>query len=188
MEVLKSIIRSFFHVLLVAAFFLFVLQMFFQDGIKGERDVFTAAAEVYDPMIRSKTVQCNGLTYLENNGACNISEVIYSSGAKQAGTNLIFKSLLSVKKSDGTIVDGTVEDDFAIYLINIKTQKGESVLETLSTSEIENLGEIPVPFIYDKATDRLYLYSGGVYLVQVKIYGRGGGQAIYEFQLPVEST
>lgn len=187
MEIFKSIVRQFFYVLLLSSCFLFVLQMFFQERIEGKRDIFTAVAKVYDPMIYGKAIQCNGLSYLEKDVVSDMPEVLYTSGVKQAGMNLIFKSLLSVKRTDGTVVGGTEEDDFSIYLMDIKTRKGESVLETLSTSEIENLEEIPAPFIYDETTDRLYLYSGGVYLVQVKIYGSGGGQAIYEFLLPVET-
>lgn len=188
MEALKSMIRQFYHLLLLSLCLLFLLQIFFGEGMEGERDIFTAVAHVYDPMIKNEMLQCNGLSYIENEVSDEVPEVIYAAGAQQAGTNLVFKSTLNVRKADGTVVSGMTEDDFAIYLLDIKTIEGESVLETLSTSEIENLGEIAAPFIYDKATDCLYLYSGGVYLVQVKIYGSGGGQTVYEFRLPVEST
>lgn len=188
MEILKSIVRQFFHLLLLVCCFIFVLQIFFQERIEGERDIFSAAANVYDNMMKKESVQCNGLNFLENEIADDVSELIYNAGARQAGTNLRFKSILTVRKTDGTVVNGAVEDDFAIYLVDIKTIGGESVLETLSTSEIENLEEVPAAFIYDKATDRLYLYSSGVYLVQVKIYGSSGGQAVYEFRLPVETS
>ena len=188
MEVLKSMIRQFYQVLFLSLCLLFLLQIFFGEGIEGERDIFTAVAHVYEPMMEDETWQCNGLSYIENEVSDEVPEVIYAAGAQQAGTNLVFKSTLNVRKADGTVVSGTREDDFSICLLDIKTIEGESVLEILSTSQIENLGEIPAPFIYDKATDRLYLYSGGVYLVQVKIYGSGGGQAVYEFWLPVESV
>ena len=187
METLKSIIRQFYHVSLLLLCLIFVIYVFFQDGIEGQRDIFTAVARIFDSMLEEETIQCNGLSYIENEVSDEVPEIRYVSGAQQAGTNLIFKSLLSVKKANGEIVNGTVEDDFAIYLLDIKTLGGESVLETLPTAEIENLGEIPAPFIYDKGTDRLYIYSGGVYLVQVKLYGSSGGQEVYEFHLPVET-
>jgi len=188
MEVLKSMIRQFYHLLLLSLCLLFLLQIFFGEGIEGERDIFTAVAHVYEPMMEDETWQCNGLSYIENEVSDEVPEVIYAADAQQAGTNLVFKSTLNVRKADGTVVSGMTEDDFAIYLMDIKTVEGECVLETLSTSEIEDLGEIPVPFIYDESADRLYIYSGGVYLIQVKIYGSGGGQAVYEFWLPVESA
>lgn len=188
MEVLKSMIRQFYHVLFLSLCLLFLLQFLFGERTEDARDIFTAGARIYDFMLEDEALQCNGLSYIEKEVSDEVPEVIYTAGAQRAGTNLVFKSILYVKKADGTVVSGMTEDDFAIYLLDIKTIEGESVLETLSTSEIENLGEIPAPFIYDKATDCLYLYSGGVYLVQVKIYGSGGGQTVYEFRLPVEST
>lgn len=187
MEMIKSIVKQFYPLLIMMACVSFAVYTFFSGSLNGGEGMFEAGGNIYAPMLGTDEIKNDGLSYIGGASAGDVPVVTYASGAQQSGTNLIFKGLLSVKKSDGTIVNATTENDFTIYLQDIKTLSGESVLEVLSTSEIENLGEIPAPFIYDKVTDRLYMYSSGIYIVQVKIYGSSGGQEIYEFQLPVET-
>ena len=85
-------------------------------------------------------------------------------------------------------MNGSVEEDFAIYLMDIRNMDGNSVLEVLSSAEIEDMEEIPATFIYDREQDILHIFGSGIYVVYVKVYGSSGGQVVYEFKLPVEAS
>lgn len=187
MEMIKSIVNQFYPLLIMLACVSFVIYVFFSVEFNGGEGVFEATGNIYAPMIGTDEVKNDGLDYVSGSVTGGVPVVKYISGAKQAGTNFVFKDVLEVHKAGGSIVSATTEDDFAIYLADIKTQSGESVLQFLSKEEIENLEEIPAAFIYDKETDLLYLYSSGIYTVEVKIYGNNGGQEVYEFKLPVET-
>lgn len=187
MEIIKSIVKQFYPILIMMLCVFFAIYTLFSANLNNGRGVFEAGGNLYAPMLGTDALKNDDFSYIGDSSIEDIPVIIYASGVQKVGTNIIFKDLLNVIKTDGTIVNGTTEDGFALYLLDIQTQEGKSVLQTLSTTDIENLEEISSAFIYDKATDRLYLYSSGVYTVYVKIYGESGGQETYEFQLPVEA-
>lgn len=187
MEVIKDIVKQFYPILIVASFVLFVVWIYFSATIYGESGIFKGAGTVYKPMLETDELKNEGLTYISGQGAQDVPVVKYNSGAQTVGTSTSFKEMLTVIKADGTTATGSAENGFAIYLMDIKTVAGNSAMEILPTEEIEGLEEIPADFIYDKDQDILYFHGSGIYTVYVKIYGESGGQAVYEFQLPVEN-
>lgn len=186
MELIKDIIKQFYPLLILCSCVLFVIYVFFSAGEDGNEGVFENVGEIYAPMIGSNALKDESLQYLESNTDAHIPVLKYNSGAKSVGDCIRFRSLFLVEMQDGNLVSGEEEDGFALYLEDIKNKSGNSVLERLSSEEINELEEIPAPFIYDKEKDLLYVYSSGVYLVQVKVYGAAGGMQVYEFNLPVE--
>lgn len=186
MELIKTLVKQFYPIMIMFACVSFVVYMFFSAELNGGNGVFEGTGNVYVSMIGTDEVTNNGLNYAGNTADSYVPSIKYNSGAKAVGDCLSFKSLFDVQKEDGTIANGSTEDTFALYLMDIKNQTGNSVLEILSSEEIAQMEEIPAPFVYDKEQDLLYLHGSGVYTVYIKIYGSGGGMEIYEFQLPVE--
>lgn len=187
MEIIKSIVKQFYPLLTMMACVFFAIYTFFSANLNNGQGMLEAGGNLYAPMLETDELINDGFSFVGDSSREEVPVITYISGVQKVGTNFIFKSLLNVIKTDGTVVNGTTEDGFALYLIDIQTKEGKSVLQTLSATDIENLEEIPSAFIYDKAADRLYLYSSGLYTVYVKIYSESGGQETYEFKLPVES-
>lgn len=187
MEKIKDIIKQFYQLLILVACVMFVISVFFVSPMLGGKGTLGGTGAIFGPMLDTPEIKTEGLESIDKTES-NYSPVIkYNSGAHDVGTYAIFKDLLLVQKKDGNFVSGSTEDEFTLYLVDIKNQYGESVLVTLSHEDVENLEEIPSDFVYDKDTDALYFYSSGVYTVQFKIYNQSGGQKSYEFFIPVET-
>lgn len=187
MEKIKIVIKPFYSLLIMIGCVILVINVFFSATNSGGLKIFETSGSIFQPMLGSDEVKNEGLNYLESLESGYVPIVKYSSGVQRVGESVVFKSLMTVRKENGTNVSGSVEDDFALYLMDIKSQAGESVLETLSSEEIAELEEIPASFVYDKEQDKLYFFGSGIYIVYVKIYGSSGGLETYEFQLPVEA-
>ena len=177
MESLKNILQQFYQLLILIACLLFVIHVFFRNGLEGERDVFTMAGRIYDQMIDDKSIPCNGLAYLEEIENTEPPVITYDAGVQTIGGTACFKELFH----------GGSEDGVALHLLDICNLSGVSVLEVLSTTEIAGLEEIPAPFVYDRELDQLYFFGSGVYTVYVKVYSDNGSQEVYEFRMPVEA-
>ena len=187
MEMIKTIVKQFYPLMLMIACVLFVVYIFFSAELNEGKGVFEGAGNVYAPMIGKDEVKNEGLNYMENNAQSYVPLIKYNSGAKAVGDCVKFKELFLVQKEDGSFVNGDTEDGFAIYLEDIKSKAGNSVLERLSSEEVAQMEEIPASFIYDKEQDLLYIFGSGTFVVYIKVYGSGGGTELYEFNLPVET-
>ena len=148
--------------------------------------IFGKTGTTFSPLVKDDELVNEGADHLT--GAVNgyIPSVHYNEGALQIGDCVKFKSLLTVILEDGSSVSGGSENGFAIYLIDVKAEAGNSVLEKISTEELVSMEEIPSAFVYDETLDLLYIFGSGTYTLQVKIYSDSGGMDMYEFQLPVE--
>ena len=127
------------------------------------------------------------LNVVISNAANNASAPIlkYRGGIQKIGSCVVFKDMFLVTTENGE-KPGSLEDDFKLYLKDIRTSADYSVLEKLYTEDIGALEEIPTSFIYDQNLEVLYIHDSGNYTVTVKVYGANGSQAEYEFILPVE--
>ena len=188
MELIKDIAKQFYPLLIMLACVLFVVGVYFSADMFGGTGVFEGTGEVFEPMLVSDELKNDGLSYVGSTSSGYTPVVKYISVAHAVGESVTFKDMFTVRKEDGTTVSGSTEDGFAIYLIDIKSLSGNSMLEVLSTEEIAGLEEIPAAFIYDKELDTLYFHGSGTYMVYVKVYGPDGGQTTYEFKLPVETS
>ena len=77
--------------------------------------------------------------------------------------------------------------DTTLYLVDVKSEKGTSLLTTLSTSEIENLEEIPSNVIYDPIKKHIYFYQSGIYTLCIRLYYNHHPGVLFECQIPVEA-
>ena len=188
MELIKDLIKGFYPLMIAGACVAFVIGIFFSSPLNGKTGVFEGVGSIYIPIVNTTPVQNEGLHFEGNSISGDVPVLKYNHGAASSGEGLVFKDLFQVPKSNGTYVNGSVEDDFAIYLMDIRTMDGNSVLEVLSSAEIEDLEEVPAAFVYDREQDILHIFGSGTYVVYVKIYGSSGGQVVYEFKLPVEAS
>lgn len=188
MELIKDIVRQFYPLLIMLSCITFVLWIFFSSDIFGGDGVLEGGGKVYAPMMGTDQLKNDGLSYVGGASSGYVPVVKYSAGAQNVGEEAVFKDLFSVKKENGSFVNGSTEDGFALYLMDIRTASGNSVLATLTAEEIENLEEVTTAFIYDRENDILYFHGSGTYIVYIKVYGSSGGQKTYEFKLPVEAS
>ena len=186
METIKDIVKQFYPVLIMVGSVLFVINVFFPSS--EHENVFAEAGELFVPMISDVEIKSDGLYYIDSFVSSYVPVVIYKAGAQMEGSCISWKTQFQVTKEDGSTVRGDAEDGFAIRLLDIKNQNGESVLMRMSADEIAGIEEIPAPFVYEENQDILYCFFSGVYTVSMKVYTENGGQETYEFQLPVESS
>ena len=186
MEMIKNLIKEFYLLLIVLACVLFVVGTFFLHSMFGKNTVFQSVGGVLNPVIDSGVVKTDGIAYVEDIVSDYMPEIKYVGGIQSDGSYIYFKEQFTVKLEDGTVVSGNEEDGFAICLLDIKNQLGQSVFLTLTADEIADMTEIPASFVYDKEGDILCCFQDGIYTIYLKIYGANGGQEIFEFQFPVE--
>lgn len=186
MDQLKEIIKTHFELLIMTGCFLLVIGVFFFTKTTSGMGLLGKVGTTMSPLIKDKEFANEGAEHLQRVGSGYIPSMQYSEGALNQGDCVEFKSLFSVQMKNGTYANGSAENGFAIYLIDIQNKMGDSVLEKISTVDRTNMAEIPSPFVYDEEQDLLYIFENGIYIVEVKIYSDTGGMEIYEFQLPIE--
>ena len=187
MELIKDIVKQFYPLLVLMLSVSFVVWIFFSNGLAGKQNIFQATGNVYESMLDEEKKINDGLNYMPAEDNAIAPTIEYTQGAQEVGTQVIFKDMFTVTMADGSTKAASEEDGFAIYLRDIKSKDGNSVLQNLTTDAIEKLEEIPAAFVYDKELDTLYFYGSGVYIVELKIYGSSGVVEYYEFKLPVET-
>lgn len=175
---MKKVLSYVFSVLAIVPIVIFSIGFLFNDN-------FNRYGELLDVVDSTEKTGVE-IDLNEEIGNANAPTLEYMQGPQEVGNCFVFKSVLQVTTETG-IKNGTVEDDFAIYLSDIKSGAGTSVVEFLSKEQIESLEEIPAAFLYDQENDMLYCYKSGAYKVIIKVYGSNGTQVEYEFILPVEA-
>lgn len=180
---MKRIVVIIFTFMMVSIGVVFAIQYMFHGDLFGGKGLFQGIGNVLDVTTNFKD---NSIPQMEEVVPPKFTPLVrYVGGAQEVDSVLQFKSLFEVTTDEGT-KNGSEEDGFSIFISAIKTKENVSVLEFYSAEQIENMEEIPAPFIYDKATDSLYLYKSGSYTVSLKVYDDNGSVAEYRFVLPVE--
>ena len=179
-------IKTHYDLLILAGCLLFVINIFFFTKTENGVGIFGKSGTIFSPLIFEDAHVNEGAKHLNGFRNGYIPSVRYKEGVLRQGDCVEFKGLLEITLENGTTVGGVVENDFAIYLVDIRTKDGNSVLEVMHTEELMNMEEIQSSFLYDKEMDLLYVFGCGTYIVTVKIYSQTGGMEIYEFQIPVE--
>lgn len=187
MDLIKDMIKQFYSLLILLSCMWFVLWIFFSGGIYVGDGIFELSGRVYESLLKLDELKNDGLNYVGTFAIEELLIVEYTLGPQNVGGSVAFKDMFKVKNKNGSVISGSIEE-FALYLLDIRNEAGNSVLEVLTTEEIETLEEIPAAFIYDRTEDILYFHSSGIYMVSIKIYGMNGEQKIYEFRLPVEAS
>ena len=188
MEQLKEIIKNKYELLIMTACVLFVIGVFFFSAKEGGIGVFATVGDSVFFMLKEQELVNEGVQHLQNSGGGYVPIVKFEAGPQKVGDCVELKSLLLVRQENGVYVSGKEEDGFAIYLTDVFSESGNSVLQVMSSEEFTHMEEIPVDFVYDKEKDLLYILGSGVYSVSIKIYADNGGMETYEFQLPVETS
>ncbi|MBQ2901137.1 MAG: hypothetical protein IJE49_04760 [Agathobacter sp.] len=188
MELIKNIVKQFYPLIIMLGCVSFAIWMFFSTGLRGKDNVFEGAGEVFSPVLDTGNLKNEGLSYVEGAVSDYVPVMTYTGGTQNAGSYIAMKSLFDVTMEDGSVVNGSEESGFTIYLTDIQNQAGDSVLMFLNADDIASMEEILVPFVYEKEQDILCCFQGGIYTVYVKICGTNGGEHTYVFQLPVEHS
>lgn len=186
MNQIKVVIKTHFELLIMTGCVLLVIGILFLSKTEFGMGIFGKTGTTFSPLVKDDELVNGGTDHLDGIVKEYIPSIQYNKGALKMGDCVEFKRLLTVVLEDGTITSGSTEYGFAIYLTDIRTNAGNSVLEKMSTDELANMEEIPSAFVYDKDLDMLYIFGSGTYTVLVKIYTDAGAMETYEFQLPVE--
>lgn len=180
---MKRIVVIIFSFVIVSISVIFAIEYMFHGNLFGGEGLFQGIGNVLNA---TTDIKDDSIPQMEGNVLQKDTPVVeYVGDSYEVDSVLQFKSLFEVTLDTGT-QNGSEESGFSIYLSDIKTKDKVSVLEFCSADQIEEMEEIPAPFIYDKETDSLYLYKSGSYLVYFKIYDDSGSVTEYVFTLPVE--
>jgi len=177
---LKKPIKYVFAILIIVPFVLFAVHFLYGKNESGNYQVFDVIGNILE------SADISDITDIEITIDHSRAPIIeYCEGAHQVNSMTEFKGMFTVTTENGT-KNGKLEDDFALYLSDIRSASNLSVMEVLTTEQIEALEEIPAAFIYDQEKDILYFHQSGVFTVLLNVYGADGNMAQYEFLLPVE--
>ena len=187
MEWIKDIVRQFYPLMIAVSCVLFVVWIFFASGLEDDNGVFERSGSLFCDVLDTGELRNEGTGFVKNNVSGYVPVVKYTGGVRACGEILLFKDLFQIRKEDGSWEHGGLEDDFTIFLMDIRNQYGKSVMVNMTEEEIAGIENIPSAFVYEKDLDLLCCFLNGIYTVSIKIYAANGGMAIYEFSLPVES-
>lgn len=113
-------------------------------------------------------------------------EVKYTGGTQSIGSTVNIKSLLSVKTADsGSFVNGSMEADFRVYVINVLDENGDAV-GTLENSDQDVSDEVVSPAYFDEANSTVVFNETGVFRISIKVQGKNGRTTMAELKVPVE--
>ena len=112
--------------------------------------------------------------------------LIYVGKTLTVGKPNLLSDLFSIKTSADTSSARSTHTDTKLYLVDAKSAKGTSLLTTLSSSEIENMEEIPSAVIYDPNEQLVYFYKSGIYTLSLRLYYGPHAGVLFECQIPVE--
>ena len=186
MDQLNVIIKIMFELLIMAGCMILVIKVFFFSETDYGTGLWGKTGTTLSPIVEDGLLVNEGMDDLYGYISDYIPIVRYNEGTLLQGDFVEFKSLLSVELEDGSVVNGSAENGFVLYLLDIQTKMGNSVLEKMSTDELAATEEIPNTFVYDKELDMLYIFGSGTFTVLVRIYSDAGGSQLYQFKLPVE--
>lgn len=178
---MKKPLKYIFVMLMIVPVVLFSVHLLFGKSQSGDRLVFDTIGDVLESANVEDTPKAD-VTITRSDAPI----IKYNQGTHEVDTSVNFKSMFTVVTSNGE-KNGIAEDDFSLYLSDIRSVADLSVVEFLTTEQIEALEEIPAAFLYDKEKDILYFHQSGVFTVMVNVYGTDGTMAQYEFTLPVEA-
>ena len=177
---MKEPLKFIFAMLIIIPFVIFAIQFMFEKNENGNYKVFDSIGSILESADMSDITNVD-ITLNQP----EVPIIKYCAGVKQINTMTEFKEMFTVTTENGT-KNGKLEDDFALYLFDIRNVAGMSVVECLTIEQIESLEVIPSAFIYNQETDILFFNQSGIYTVIVDVYGSNGNLVQYEFLLPVE--
>ena len=186
MEIIKDLIKQIYPLLLMLSCVLFVVGVFFTFPMYEKEGVFQGAGSLFGAM-KMEEMKTDSFDYGETLVSTYVPRIAYVAKPQTVGTAIPFKAQFEVEKENGSIVGGDVEDEFSIYLLDIKNAAEKSVLMVMTTEEMESIEEIPAPFVYEEERDILHCFQSGVFTMELKVCSSNGGQKIYKFQLPVDT-
>ena len=116
-----------------------------------------------------------------------IPTLYYAKKTLLVGKELPLSSLFLLTDSNGNHKPLSETPSVALYLTDVSSSSGDSVLTILSSEDIAALEEIPSAAIYDKEQQFLYFHNSGVYTLKLHFYYDTGPGILYECQVPVET-
>ena len=126
--------------------------------------IFGKTGTTFASLIGDDALVNDGADHLQGSVNDVVPSVHYDGGALQLGDWVEFKTMLTVELENGFRVNGSTENGFALYLLDIRTTAGNSMLEFMSTDDLANMEDLPSAFVYDKELDMLFerLYEDNV--------------------------
>lgn len=110
----------------------------------------------------------------------------YNGNSLTAGDTTAFDQLFLLQFSDGTTSALKNIEHAAIYLVDVKSQNGTSILTRFSSDTIAAFEEFPSTAVYDTQKHLLYFKNSGIYTFLIRFYYDYRPGILYECQVPVE--
>ncbi len=184
---MKEIIKNYVILVLEAFFVVFCVGYIWTGQIGAGKGLAGGIGDVLEDVEKQ---DLRSETHLLLNDVVNakIPVVKYVGGTKQVGEFVAFKEMVEVCLFGESFTNGAEEKGFYIYFGDIQDEKGNSVVVSLKTEEIEALEEIPAAFIFDREKGILYFHKSGIFMMHLMIYTEDEIGTDYECMLPVETS
>lgn len=175
---MKDVIKHFFPLTLTILCAIFAIHIF----LYSFTDIGNIFSDVTQQHLSSSVIE-----QINAKPESPIPTPKYIGKTLHVGTPTAFDDLFVLELADHTIT--TVEDlpNTALYLVDVTSSNGVSLLTELSSSDIDNMEEIPSAVIYDKENRLLYFYRSGVYTLHIRLYFNHQSGVLFECQIPVEA-
>lgn len=174
---MKNILKLYFPLILTvlcttfAIGFLFRAIPLFSSAFSDmtQTDTFTSVAEELETLPKSP-----------------LPTLKYVGNSLTVGDAIAFEPLFLLQFADGTTAYMQNNKQTAIYLFDVTSQNGSSVLSRFSADETLSLEELPSEAVYDNENHILYFRNSGIYTFYIHFYYDYHAGILYECQVPVE--
>lgn len=183
---MKNVFVQIFIMVFTIIFVLFGINYLYHGKIGNGEGFFEGIGSVMSGTTETPIVS-DGINALEDAAYGTPPAVQYVGGAREVGEVVNFKELFEISMDGTSFTAATNENGFAFYFYDVTDLGGTSVVEKLTTEQIEALEEIPAAFIYDTQLSELHFHQNGTYSILVRVYTESGAQYLYECVIPVEA-
>lgn len=174
---MKDVIKHYFPLLLTVLCSTFAISLLFQSITQ-----FSSAF--------SNVTETDNLTFvakeIESKPKVPLPSLHYIGNSLTVGDSIALEDLFMMHFLDGTTAHLRNTKQAAVYLLDIKSQNGTSVLSRFSSDEIYNMDELPSMAVYDTQQHVLYFRNSGIYTFYIRFYYDSYAGILYECEVPVE--
>lgn len=182
---MKNLIKHYFPLILTVLCAFFAIGIFFHRFTNSPYDIFTSIGSSFSD-VKQKDNLSTVVQKEEAQPKAPLPSILYTGGTLTVGNVFPFQELFTLLFSDGTTTSPSAITTAALYLNDIQTLDGVSVLTQFSSHEIETFEELPSAVVYDKEKKVLYFYQTGTYKLSLHFFPDGEDGIFFECMIPVE--
>lgn len=182
---MKETIKHYFPLILTMLCAVFAIHILFRGFTNSSHGIFTDIGGYFSNYVQKDNL-ISIAEQIEAQAKTPLPTPKYIGKTLTVGEANSFDDLFALEQSDGSLVSISDLPTAALYLVDVKYSTGTSALTKFSSTDVENLEEIPSAAVYDTEKHLLYFHSSGIYTLYIRLYYDYRPGILFQCQVPVE--